>query len=57
MATVALTLVYAVLQISFVRPFLWPAGTGAAIAGDPASGHKAQAARRRVWGGRCKAWG
>jgi hypothetical protein len=36
-AAVALTLVYATLQIGFVRPFLWPAGTGAAIAGDPAA--------------------
>ena len=36
-AAVALTLVYAALQIGFVRPFLWPAGTGAAIDGDPAA--------------------
>jgi eukaryotic-like serine/threonine-protein kinase len=33
----ALTLLYAVLQIAFVRPFLWPAGTGAALAGDPSA--------------------
>lgn len=31
----ALTLLYAGLQIAFVRPYLWPGGTGAAIAGDP----------------------
>ena len=37
MAIVVLSLAYAVLQIGFVRPFVWPAGTGAAIAGDPAS--------------------
>jgi hypothetical protein len=37
MAIVALTLIYAVLQIGFVRPYLWPGGTGAAIAGDPTS--------------------
>lgn len=34
---VALSFFYAVLQIGFVRPFLWPAGTGATIAGDPAA--------------------
>ncbi len=34
---IALTLLYAVLQVAFVRPFLWPAGTGAAIAGDPSA--------------------
>jgi hypothetical protein len=34
---IALTLLYAVLQVAFVRPFLWPAGTGAAIAGDTSS--------------------
>ncbi len=36
-AAVVLSLVYALLQVGFVRPYLWPAGTGAAIAGDPAS--------------------
>jgi tRNA A-37 threonylcarbamoyl transferase component Bud32/GAF domain-containing protein len=34
---VLLTVVYAVLQIGFVRPYLWPAGQGALITGDPAS--------------------
>ena len=34
---IALTVWYAVLQVAFVRPFLWPAGTGAAIAGDPSA--------------------
>jgi eukaryotic-like serine/threonine-protein kinase len=34
---VALTVVYAVIQIALVRPYLWPAGTGAALAGDPAT--------------------
>jgi len=34
---VALSFFYAVLQVGFVRPFLWPAGTGATIAGDPAA--------------------
>ena len=33
----AVTLLYAALQIAFVRPYLWPAGTGAAIAGDPSA--------------------
>ena len=37
MAVVALSLVHAALQIGLVRPFLWPAGTGAAIDGDPAA--------------------
>jgi eukaryotic-like serine/threonine-protein kinase len=36
-AVVVLSLIYALLQVGFVRPYLWPAGTGAAIAGDPAS--------------------
>src|SRR5262245_36834316 len=34
-ALLFLSIVYAFLQIGYVRPFLWPAGTGAAIAGDP----------------------
>jgi hypothetical protein len=38
MAVVALSLVHAVLQIGLVRPFLWPAGSGAAIDGDPSAG-------------------
>src|SRR4051812_42218043 len=37
MVIVALSLVYAVLQIAYVRPFLWPAGTGAMISNDPSS--------------------
>ncbi len=36
-AVVALSLTYAVLQIGFVRPYVWPAGTGAAIVDDAAS--------------------
>ncbi len=36
-AVVVLSLIYALLQVGFVRPYLWPAGTGAAIAGDPES--------------------
>lgn len=36
-AAVVLSLIYALLQVGFVRPFLWPAGTGAAVASDPAS--------------------
>ncbi len=34
---VALTVVYTVIQVLLVRPFLWPAGTGATLAGDPAA--------------------
>ena len=34
---VALSVVYTVLQVAFVRPFLWPAGSGARFAGDPAT--------------------
>ena len=36
-AIVALSLVYAAIQIFAVRPYLWPAGTGAVLAGDPAA--------------------
>jgi tRNA A-37 threonylcarbamoyl transferase component Bud32 len=36
-ALVLLTSIYAVLQVGFVRPYLWPAGHGAVIAGEPAS--------------------
>jgi eukaryotic-like serine/threonine-protein kinase len=32
---VALSLLCTVLQISLVRPYLWPAGAGAMLAGDP----------------------
>src|SRR3954470_7394991 len=35
-AVVALTAIYSVLLIGFVRPYLWPAGTGFMLAGDPA---------------------
>jgi Protein kinase domain len=34
---VCLTVIYTVMQVVFVRPYLWPAGTGASIAGDPAA--------------------
>jgi hypothetical protein len=34
---VALTVLYTALQVVRVRPFLWPAGTGALLAGDPSS--------------------
>jgi tRNA A-37 threonylcarbamoyl transferase component Bud32 len=36
-AVLALSVVCAILQIGFVRPYLWPAGAGARLAGDPAS--------------------
>jgi hypothetical protein len=36
-AVLALSVLYAILQIGFVRPYLWPAGTGARLADDPAS--------------------
>jgi eukaryotic-like serine/threonine-protein kinase len=32
---VALAVLYTILQILFVRPYLWPAGAGALLAGDP----------------------
>ncbi|HEX5475191.1 MAG TPA: protein kinase [Vicinamibacterales bacterium] len=35
-ALVLLTVVYAVLQVGFVRPYLWPAGDGALVAGEAA---------------------
>jgi tRNA A-37 threonylcarbamoyl transferase component Bud32/GAF domain-containing protein len=35
-AVVGLSLVYSAIQIFAVRPYLWPAGTGAVLAGDPA---------------------
>ncbi|MCA1650829.1 MAG: serine/threonine protein kinase [Acidobacteria bacterium] len=34
-AVIALSVVYAVLQIGVVRPHLWPAGDGIVLAGDP----------------------
>lgn len=34
---VALSAIYAVLQTAFVRPHLWPAGTGVMLRGDPAA--------------------
>jgi tRNA A-37 threonylcarbamoyl transferase component Bud32 len=34
LAVCALTLVYLALQVSLVRPYLWPAGHGALVAGD-----------------------
>jgi eukaryotic-like serine/threonine-protein kinase len=34
---VVLSATYAVVQVGFVRPYLWPAGMGATIAGDPSS--------------------
>jgi tRNA A-37 threonylcarbamoyl transferase component Bud32 len=36
-AIVCLTVIYTVMQVWLVRPYLWPAGTGASIAGDPAT--------------------
>jgi hypothetical protein len=32
---VGLTVVYTVIQVLLVRPYLWPAGNGATLAGDP----------------------
>ena len=34
-AVVALSVLYTVIQVALVRPYLWPAGTGATLAGDP----------------------
>jgi hypothetical protein len=34
---VALAVVYILIQVLFVRPYLWPAGTGAMLEGDPSS--------------------
>jgi GAF domain-containing protein len=34
-AIVALSVLYTVIQVALVRPYLWPAGTGATLAGDP----------------------
>jgi hypothetical protein len=36
-AVVILSLFYAIFEVSLVRPYLWPAGTGAVIVSDPAS--------------------
>ena len=36
-AVVLLSLVYALFEVSLVRPYLWPAGTGALLTSDPAS--------------------
>jgi len=32
---VALTVIYTVIQVLLVRPYLWPAGAGVTLAGDP----------------------
>jgi eukaryotic-like serine/threonine-protein kinase len=32
---VSLTVLYTILQVLLVRPYLWPAGAGATLAGDP----------------------
>ena len=32
---VILSVIYTILQIALVRPYLWPAGAGALLAGDP----------------------
>ena len=34
-AVVALSVLSTILQIVVVRPYLWPAGAGALLAGDP----------------------
>jgi hypothetical protein len=36
-AVLVVSIVYAVLQVGMVRPYLWPAGAGAALAGDPSA--------------------
>src|SRR5215217_3911388 len=36
-AVVVLTLIYVLIDTALVRPYLWPAGTGAATAFDPTS--------------------
>jgi hypothetical protein len=36
-AVVALSVLYTVADVGFVRPYLWPAGTGALLREDPAS--------------------
>jgi eukaryotic-like serine/threonine-protein kinase len=34
---VALSVVYTIVDVAFVRPYLWPAGIGAVLDGDPAA--------------------
>ncbi len=34
-AVVGLSVLYTVMQVVLVRPYLWPAGTGATLSGDP----------------------
>src|SRR5918996_1052511 len=34
---VALSVAYTIIDVAFVRPYLWPAGSGATFAGDPAT--------------------
>ena len=34
-AVVGLSVLCTVVQVMLVRPYLWPAGTGATLAGDP----------------------
>jgi predicted Ser/Thr protein kinase len=36
-AVLVLSAFFAILQVGFVRPYLWPAGTGATLARDPAA--------------------
>jgi hypothetical protein len=36
-AVVVLSVIYTVVQVGFVRPYLWPAGAGARFTGDPSS--------------------
>src|SRR4051812_25788943 len=36
-AILVLSLLYALLDVALVRPYLWPAGTGALVTADPAS--------------------
>jgi tRNA A-37 threonylcarbamoyl transferase component Bud32 len=36
-AVVSLTVAYTIMQVVLVRPYLWPAGPGATITGDPSS--------------------
>src|SRR5580765_83141 len=37
LAILVLSLLYALIDVALVRPYLWPAGTGALVAADPAS--------------------
>ena len=36
-AVVILSLLYILFEVTLVRPYLWPAGTGAALTSDPAA--------------------